>query len=82
MNTTKHIAGLLYIGDFCDAMVNDGAPTPRYEFAPPAPGKPDINTEEGWNARAKKQNERNKARGLPYPVRCGDSWVIVDPRTT
>ena len=77
----KHIPGLQFIGDFCDPSVNGGAPTPRYEFAPPAPGKLDINTAEGWNAMAEAQNERNKARGLPYPVRCGDTWVIVDPRT-
>lgn len=36
---------------------------PIYEFKPPAPGKLDINTLDGWNALAEIQREKNRAAG-------------------
>jgi len=80
MRTAQEIPGLRFVGYFCDPEINNGEPTPRYEFAPPPPGKLSINTLEGWTAMVNAHNESCKARGLPYTAQINGKWEIVDPR--
>ena len=52
------IPGCTFIGYIAAGNVNNGSPVPLFEPAPP-PGKLSINTLEGWNAAADRQNRRS-----------------------
>lgn len=51
------IPGCTFIGFIQAENVNNGQPVPLFSPEPP-PGKTDINTMEGWNKLAEKQNLR------------------------
>ena len=53
------IPGCTFIGFIAADNVNNGHPIPLFAPGPPPPGKADINTLEGWNAAAEKQNRRS-----------------------
>lgn len=45
----QEIPGLSFTGNYIRGLKPSKAPIPLYEIAPPADGKPSINTLEGWN---------------------------------
>lgn len=55
----NQLPGLSYIGTITNPHVNQGAPVPLYE---PVNHPGGINTLEGWNALADKQNRRSFLR--------------------
>lgn len=50
-----HTPGLRYVGDITDGRINEGQPLPVFEPVDPE-DRPGINSPEGWNALADRQN--------------------------
>ena len=57
------IPGLTFVGWHT---TQQGDTLPLYEIKPPAPGKLDINTIDGWNALAEIQHKKNRAAGYEF----------------
>lgn len=53
------IPGCTFIGFIAADSVNNGRPVPLFAPGPPPPGELSINTQEGWNTAAEKQNRRS-----------------------
>lgn len=68
MSDLYNAPGLRYVGHVSHPQVNHGLVLPMFEPVP-VEGRPDINTQEGWNKLATENNRREFVRLFGrYPI--------------